>query len=126
MTDRGDGMDVSERRWTIFGFPTLDHGALTVRRGHGHAVPIVHEAVELTEAAPSPARGAVGDAQDPSTDLANVNAAYVIERDDNARLRAGISWARGMCTDSVPRVLIDEFLGRLLSPAALDEERDDD
>lgn len=41
---------------------------------------------------------------------------------DVDRLRAGISWARGMCSDSEPHEQIDAFLGRLLDPPALDEE----
>ena len=47
-------VDVMERyradQWTVLGFPTLEHGALTVRRGHGHAAPVQHEAVELVPA----------------------------------------------------------------------------
>lgn len=41
-------------------------------------------------------------------------------------LRAGISWARGMCTDEAPHVQIDHFLGCVLAgraqlPGASDE-----
>lgn len=38
------------------------------------------------------------------------------------RLRAGVSWARGMLTDTEPPEKVDAFLGRLLDPAALDED----
>ena len=52
-------MDVLGRdEWTILGFPTLQHGAMTVRRGHGHTAPQSHEAVEVVPA--EQLRGAVG------------------------------------------------------------------
>lgn len=53
--------------------------------------------------------------------------AEVIEgqlRDEIERLRAGVSWARGMCTDESSLVGIDVFLGRLLDPRESDEEDD--
>jgi hypothetical protein len=49
----------------------------------------VSSAVEEPEVA-----RARGGWQDPSTDIENVNAAYVIERDENARLRAEVERLR--------------------------------
>jgi hypothetical protein len=42
--------------------------------------------------------------QDPSTDIENVNAAYVIERDENARLRAEVERLR----EALERIRTDE------------------
>ena len=38
------------------------------------------------------------------------------------RLRAVISWARGLCTDEAPYAEIDAGLGRALDERAFDEE----
>lgn len=47
--------------------------------------------------------------------------------EEAAELRAGISWARGMCTDGAPHERIDHFLGCVLAehaelPPASDEK----
>lgn len=39
----------------------------------------------------------------------------VVPADDAARLRAGVQWARGMCTDGAPAEEIDAYLGEVLN-----------
>lgn len=76
----------------------LDEGACRICGERG---------VEALDLVPATQRGAV----DPS---------------EVERLRAGISWARGMCTDGLQLVNIDSFLGGVLAgetvPRGLDEE----
>ena len=48
-------------------------------------------------------------------ELAHVSARFDRADEENERLRAGVSWARGMLTDTEPHEKVDAYLGGLLS-----------
>lgn len=78
----------------------LDHAASFLhRQGVGDG----STAVDVAKAELARLRAAL-ETQDPSMDLANVNAAYVVERDDNARLRAALEHIVEACEHPSPTI----------------------